>query len=67
MREGEDVVLSCEAGGHPAPSIKWRREDGGVIRQGEGSCIVRKSAKVATMSLEGPVPASASDSLGVRS
>ena len=34
----------------------------------EGSRTIRKSAKVVTMSLEGgPPPASASDSLGVRS
>ena len=40
VREGDDVVLSCKAGGHPAPNIKWRREDGQVIRQGEyHSCI----------------------------
>jgi len=37
VREGEDVVLACKAGGHPAPRIKWRREDGGAIRQEEGS------------------------------
>ena len=36
VREGEDVVLACKAGGHPAPRIKWRREDGGAIRQEEG-------------------------------
>ena len=40
VREGEDVVLACKAGGHPAPKIKWRREDGGVIRQEEGETIM---------------------------
>ena len=30
------MVLACKAGGHPAPRIKWRREDGGAIRQEEG-------------------------------
>ena len=36
VREGEDVLLSCKAGGHPMPRIKWRREDGSTIRQGDG-------------------------------
>ena len=40
VREGEDVVLACKAGGHPAPKIKWRREDGGAIRQEEGETIM---------------------------
>ena len=40
VREGDDVVLACKAGGHPAPKIKWRREDGGAIRQEEGETIM---------------------------
>ena len=48
VKEGEDVVLACKAGGHPAPRIKWRREDGGAIRQEEGelSFSADKSTKV---------------------
>ena len=42
VREGEDVVLACKAGGHPAPKIKWRREDGGAIRKEEGETIMFK-------------------------
>ena len=30
------MLLSCKAGGHPMPRIKWRREDGSTIRQGDG-------------------------------
>ena len=40
VREGEDVVLACMAGGRPAPKIKWRREDGGAIRQEGGETIM---------------------------
>ena len=35
--EGEDVVLSCRPGGHPAPVVRWRREDGRGIRQSDGN------------------------------
>ena len=35
--EGEDVVLSCRPGGHPAPMVRWRREDGRGIRQSDGN------------------------------
>ena len=36
--EGEDVVLSCVAEGHPAPVVRWRREDGRKIRENDGEC-----------------------------
>ena len=36
VKEGRDVLLSCKAGGHPAPTITWRREDGKSIRQDQG-------------------------------
>ena len=37
MGEGEDVVLRCRPGGHPAPVVRWRREDGRGIRQTDGN------------------------------
>ena len=32
VREGQDVVLRCEADGHPQPTVKWRREGNLKIR-----------------------------------
>lgn len=31
VREGSDLNLNCHAKGSPAPSVKWRREDGRKI------------------------------------
>lgn len=40
VKEGDPVVLSCKAEGHPAPSITWKREDGKQISgQPSGMCI----------------------------
>ena len=36
MEEGRNVVLSCRAGGHPAPQVRWKREDGKKIRKSDG-------------------------------
>ena len=40
MGEGEDVVLRCRPGGHPAPVVRWRREDGRGIRQTDGNYTI---------------------------
>ena len=37
VREGDDVVLRCDAQGHPQPTVRWRREDKVNIRGMEGS------------------------------
>lgn len=37
VEEGRNVVLSCRAGGHPAPQVRWKREDGKKIRKSDGS------------------------------
>ena len=37
VREGEDVLLSCRAAGHPAPRVTWKREKGKQIRQKSGN------------------------------
>lgn len=31
VREGSNVSLTCHATGSPAPSIKWKRDDGSKI------------------------------------
>ena len=36
VAEGQDVIMSCKAEGHPTPSVQWRREDGAKIRESEG-------------------------------
>ena len=36
VREGQDVVLRCDAHGHPQPTVQWRREGDINIRSLEG-------------------------------
>jgi len=37
VEEGQNVLLSCRAGGHPTPQVRWKREDGKKIREDDGS------------------------------
>ena len=58
MGEGEDVVLRCRPGGHPAPVVRWRREDGRGIRQSDGNYRKPRSRVLAVVTTVTPAPCS---------
>ena len=35
LLEGENVTLSCNASGHPAPNVSWYKVGGSLVAHGE--------------------------------